>query len=73
MWLTTGNTLVLFASLFAFFWIPQVPPDMLERAREEKAIEIAGMTDCKLIDVLRLWIQVIVTERVPFLTRWAFE
>jgi hypothetical protein len=43
MWLTTGNTLVLLSSVFAFFWIPQMPPYLLERAREEKAIEIAGM------------------------------
>jgi hypothetical protein len=42
MWLAVGNTIVLGAYVFVFFWVPQVPPDVLERAREEKAVEIAG-------------------------------
>ncbi len=42
MWIAIGNSIVLLAYIYVFFWVPQVPPMMLERAREEKAIEIAG-------------------------------
>jgi hypothetical protein len=42
MWLACGNTIVLIAYAYVFFWVPQIASGVLERAREEKAIEIAG-------------------------------
>jgi hypothetical protein len=43
MWLACGNSIVLVAYAYVFFWVPQIAPGVLERAREEKAIEIAGL------------------------------
>ena len=42
MWIAIGNTIVSCAYIYVFFWVPQVPPQMVEQAREEMAIELAG-------------------------------
>lgn len=42
MWISVGNTVIFVAYLYLFFWIVQIPPGAIEKARNEYVIEIVG-------------------------------